>query len=192
MITTTALLNLFERTLMEWLNEPPRWRENGELIEVTAGPRTDFWRKTHDGGIRDNGHFYHRSVNGDFRAGVKVSGRYAGQYDQAGLMVRLDKTCWLKCGVELLNGVQQASAVVTRNWSDWSVVPLANPPAIWLDVVRSGATLEVSYSLDGQATTMIRQAHLTEVARLDVGIMIASPTGPGFSATFEGFSVTDV
>lgn len=177
---------------MQWLNEPPRWRESGELIEITAGARTDFWRKTHDGGNRDNGHFYYRSFSGDFRAEVKVSGRYAAQYDQAGLMVRLDETCWLKCGVEFLDGVQQASAVVTHDWSDWSVLPLANPPAIWLRVVRSGATLEVFYSLDGQAFSMIRQAYLTETARLDVGVMIAAPTGPGFSATFEGFQVAEV
>lgn len=177
---------------MEWLNEPPGWHRTGDLIQVTAGARTDFWRKTHDGGIRDNGHFYFRSVDDDFRAEVKVSGRYAGQYDQAGLMVRLDEACWLKCGVELLNGVQQAGVVVTRDWSDWSVMPLANPPAIWLRITRSGTTLEVFYSLDGQAYTMMRQAYLTEAVRLDVGIMIAAPTGAGFSATFEGFRVTDV
>ncbi len=175
---------------MRWHHEPPEWRVEGRSITVTAGPKTDFWRKTHDGGIRDHGHFYYRPVTGDFTAEVKVTGQYADLYDQAGLMVRLDETTWMKCGIEFVDGVQHASVVVTRDWSDWSVLPLANPPAIWLRVVRHGPTVEVFYSLDGGEYTMIRQAFLTEEPAVDVGVMIAAPTGNGFTATFEGFTVS--
>src|SRR5512133_1752957 len=160
---------------MEWLNEPPAWQENGDALTITAGPRTYFWRKTHDGGVRDSGHFYYRTIDGDFSAEIKVSGAYAGLYDQAGLMVRLDEKTWLKCGIEYLDGVQQASVVVTREFSDWSVLPLANPPAIWLRVSRHEATLEVRYSLDGTNYTLIRQAYLTEAPTLQVGPMQAAP-----------------
>ncbi|MGH7822923.1 MAG: DUF1349 domain-containing protein, partial [Candidatus Binatia bacterium] len=65
---------------MEWLHEPPLWRMEGETIHVTSGPKTDFWRKTHYGFIRDTGHFYHRPVPGDFTAEVKVTGRYRDLY----------------------------------------------------------------------------------------------------------------
>jgi regulation of enolase protein 1 (concanavalin A-like superfamily) len=175
---------------MQWHHEPPAWRIDGDRITAQAGPKTDFWRKTYDGGMRDHGHFYYQPVTGDFKAEVKVSGEYASLYDHAGLMVRLDETRWMKCGIEFLNGVQHASAVITRDWSDWSIVPLANPPAIWLRVVRYAATLEVSYSLDGQVFTLIRQGHVTEEPTVNVGIMIAAPTGDGFAATFEGFRIT--
>jgi uncharacterized protein len=174
---------------MEWLNEPAAWRQDGDVLTVTAGPQTDFWRKTFDGGLRDSGHFYHRTVSGDFTAEVKVSGAYADLYDHAGLMVRLNEQTWLKCGVEYLDGVQQASAVVTRDCSDWSVLPLANPPAIWLRVSRHEATLEVRYSLDGTNFTLIRQGYLTEAPALMVGPMLAAPTGQGFQAIFEGFTI---
>ena len=39
---------------MEWLNEPPEWSEADGTLTVATGDRTDFWRKTHYGFIRDN------------------------------------------------------------------------------------------------------------------------------------------
>lgn len=174
---------------MQWLHEPPAWKADGDAIRVTVGSGTDFWRKTHDGGRRDNCHFYWQTVTGDFTLDAKVTGAYASLYDQAGLMMRLDEGVWLKCGIEYLNGVQQASVVVTHDWSDWSVAPLLNPPAIWLRATRRGGTVEVAYSLDGQDYTLIRQAYLTEAPALQVGLMAAAPTGPGFEVTFEAFKV---
>lgn len=175
---------------MQWFNEPPEWRLDGNTLTARAGAQTDFWRKTHDGGVRDHGHLYYQVVEGDFTAQVKVAGDYTDLYDQAGLMLRLDPTVWLKCGIEYVHGVQHASVVVTHDWSDWSVVPLENPPAIWLRVVRHGPTVEVHYSLDGLSYVMIRQAYLTESPSLWVGPMLAAPTGGGFVAAFEGFRVS--
>lgn len=174
---------------MQWHNEPLAWRADGDVLIVTAGAKTDFWRKTHDSGVRDSGHFYFRPVTGDFVAQVKVSGQYAALYDQAGLMVRLDETTWLKCGIEYVNGVQYASTVVTRDWSDWSIRPLDNPPAIWLKLERHGATMQVYVSTDGVAFEMIRQAYLSEQATQLVGPMLAAPTGDGFAVRFDGLSI---
>ena len=103
---------------MEWLNEPPQWTRGGSMIRLEVEPETDFWRKTHDGGVRDNGHFYFERAEGDFSAQVRLSAEYSAQYDQAGLMVRLDETTWLKCGIEYVDGVQFASTVVTRDLLD--------------------------------------------------------------------------
>jgi len=175
---------------MYWLNEPPSWRADDNTISAQAGEKTDFWRKTHDSGMRDSGHLYYETVTGDFTAQVKVAGQYADLYDQAGLMVRLDETTWLKCGIEFVGGVQYASSVVTRDWSDWAICPLANPPAIWLRVVRHGGTVEVSVAVDGSKYEMIRQAFLTDEPAVSVGLMFAAPTGKGFAVRFEDFSVT--
>jgi regulation of enolase protein 1 (concanavalin A-like superfamily) len=165
---------------MQWINPPAVWQHDGNQIIVTSDAKTDFWRKTHYGFIRDNGHVY---------AG-QVSGQYATLYDQAGLMVRQDETTWMKCGIEYVEGVQYASAVVTRDYSDWSVSPLdGSPAAFWLRVKREGGSLEVEYSLDGSAYTLLRVAYLTD-APVWVGIMQASPQGDGFTATFEDFTVT--
>jgi hypothetical protein len=175
---------------MNWYNEPAVWTAKGDAIIVTADPGTDFWRKTHYGFIRDNGHFCYQELARDFRCEVKVSGAYAALYDQAGLMVRVDAERWIKCGIEFVDGVQYVSAVVTRDFSDWSVVALPGSPAsLWLRVVRTGPAVEISYSLDGSSFTMLRLAYLAEVEQMQVGPMCAAPQGPGFPVTFEGFSV---
>jgi uncharacterized protein len=175
---------------MHWLNEPPSWQTEGDTITVKAGPQTDFWRRTHDNGRRDSGHFLYEQITGDFTAQVKVSGDYVGLYDHAGLMVRLSETVWLKCGVEFVEGVQYASAVITHDWSDWSIRPLDNPPSIWLKVVRHGGSVEVYFSTDGVKFDMIRQGYLTEEPTVGVGMMFAAPKGDGFTVRFDDFTVT--
>ncbi len=175
---------------MKWLNEPPNWKMHNNTIEVASTPNTDFWRKTSYGYIRDSGHFYYQQFKGDFVAEVKISGKYQDLYDQAGLMVRLDEANWLKCGIELVERMQQISAVVTRDYSDWSMVAIPdNPAAIWLRIIRKGSAIEIYYSLDRQQYTMLRMAYLTLAEAVDVGIMCASPEGKGFVTVFEEFSI---
>jgi hypothetical protein len=106
-------------------------------------------------------------------------------------MLRLDETVWIKCGVEFYEGMQHVSAVVTRDYSDWSIIPaLHNPPALWLRVKRMGDAVEIHYSFDGEVYAMLRLAHLTLAPTLLVGPMCASPEGQGFEARFEGYHIT--
>ena len=94
---------------MHWFNEPETWLAEGDVIRITTDAETDFWRKTHYGFIEDSGHFLYEQVTGDFVAHVKFAGAYSDLYDQAGLMVRVDATTWLKCGIEYVQGRQYAS-----------------------------------------------------------------------------------
>jgi uncharacterized protein len=163
---------------MQWLNEPFNWKIQDTTIEVISTQNTDFWRRTHYRFIRDTGHFYDQQLTGNFIAEVKVSGKSQNLYDQAGLMIRLDEKNWLKCGIELVEGVQQISAVVTRDYSDWSVVPMPNNPAlIWLRVTRQDSAIETHYFLDAQQYTMLRIAYLTLAATVNVGNYVCFTTG---------------
>ncbi|EAW34120.1 DUF1349 domain-containing protein [Lyngbya sp. PCC 8106] len=178
---------------MQWYNEPPQWTEDQNKIQVLSGAKTDFWRTTHYGFIRDNGHFYYQEVLGNFTAEVKIIGEYQDLYDQAGLMIRQDENTWLKCGIEFVNGVQQASVVVTRDYSDWSVVPLSqNPEWIILRLKRNAEAVEVEYSLDGDRYILLRLAYLSTQEKLQVGLMCASPDGEGFSVTFEELKFSEL
>lgn len=175
---------------MQWFNEPTHWKNSNGTISVTTNKETDFWRVTRHNFIADNAHFYYQTVEGDFTATVKFTGEYQDLYDQAGLMVRQDEKVWLKCGVEYLHGVQQASAVVTRDFSDWSVIPLNdNPQSAWIRLQRIGTAFEVSFSADGEDYMMIRECYLTDAPSLQVGIMCASPKGDGFTTTFEQLTI---
>jgi regulation of enolase protein 1 (concanavalin A-like superfamily) len=175
---------------MQWHSEPPNWQANEGRITVTVAGGTDFWRKTHYGFIRDNGHFGYIPIEDDFVVEVQVTGAYRELYDQAGLMLRSDAEHWIKTGIEYVHGVQYVSAVVTNDFSDWSVAPLAgSPPTIWLRVVRKAEAVEIFYALDGATYTLLRLAYLPPSPRIDVGVMCAAPDGSGFEVAFEGFQV---
>ncbi|HEV7436338.1 MAG TPA: DUF1349 domain-containing protein [Pseudorhizobium sp.] len=73
-----------------WLNEPTKAKASARELSVTTDAKTDFWRETHHGFVRDNGHFYAFQAEGDFTAQVRIRAHIEHLYDQAGLMVRLD------------------------------------------------------------------------------------------------------
>ena len=174
---------------MQWHHEPPAWHPENNRVTVQAGAKTDFWRVTRHAFINDNGHFYSQPFTGDFTAEVKFKGAYIAQYDHAGLMVRENERTWVKCGVEYVDGKPYVGAVITRDFSDWSIMPLLEDTPIWLRVMRIESAIEVYFSSDGSAYSMIRQGYLSESETLDVGIMCASPVGDGFDVTFEGLTV---
>jgi len=186
---TTFASALFPQ--MNWFNEPASAKPSGEQLTVVTRPKTDFWRKTFYGYTTNNGHFLYLHVSGDFVLQAKVAGHYKDLYDQAGLMARIDDTNWLKCGIELVDGIGHASVVVTRDYSDWSTVQgITTKSPVWWRLVRKGVSLEALYSLDGNAYTSIRLGYLPLQNSVDVGLMCASPEGQGFAATFEDFRLT--
>jgi regulation of enolase protein 1 (concanavalin A-like superfamily) len=175
---------------MNWFNEPHSWKEEDGKLTVIADPQTDFWRKTHYGFVRDNGHFYYERISGDFEVETEFRGKYEALYDQAGIMVRVDQTTWVKSGVEFVNGVHNVSAVVTRDFSDWSVVPLCSYPGfLRLRLKREGGTVIIEYRVDDGEWIMFRTAYFSSASELEVGRMVAAPDGPGFEATFIGFGL---
>ncbi len=44
---------------MHWLNAPKKATITAKNVQVQVDGGTDFWRVTHYGFIRDNGHFYY-------------------------------------------------------------------------------------------------------------------------------------
>jgi len=171
---------------MKWLNEPASAKQNGEQLTVMTKAKTDFWRKTFYGYVTDNGHFFSLPVTGDFTFESRVAGQYSSLYDQAGLMVRVDSSNWMKCGIELVDGIGHASVVMTREYSDWSTVRgVTSKEPIWWRVVRKSDSLETLYSLDGKNFTSARLGYLALPATANVGIMCAAPEGKGFEITFD-------
>ena len=176
---------------MNWFNEPASCFRDGEQLTIRTAPGTDFWRKTHYGFIRDNGHFLPHQVEGNFVAETVFDGAYRDLYDQAGLMVRENELIWMKAGIEFVGGVWNASVVVTRDYSDWSVVALEQSSEHFsLRIERDGGTFSVFYSESGQNFRLLRIAFLTETKNLRVGPMAASPEGSGFEVTFRRFILT--
>jgi uncharacterized protein len=179
-----------EAAIMRWSHEPKQWSAKNGVVTATVDPGTDFWRVTHYGFIRDNGPFYFEEREGDFEATVHVTGKYRELYHQAGLMVRIDEKNWIKTGIEYVNGVQNVSAVVTREFSDWSVVPRKdNPESVWLRLKRQGNFVQVEYSFDGSKYEMLRLAYFPPEVKAQIGMVAAAPGKESFSVSFDHFTV---
>lgn len=183
---------------LEWLNEPAEWSEEGSSFRVTTKENTDFWRETHYGFVRDSGHFRFARATGDFTAHVAFEGDYRALYDQAGLMLRLDERHWIKAGVEFVEGRRLLSCVVTREYSDWSTVPLAEAPnPVRLRLTRHGAAVRIDWSRNPGPNgpdlgfQMLRLAYLPARDPALIGPMCCSPERARFQVRFDGFRLDD-
>jgi uncharacterized protein len=174
---------------MQWRSEPRQWQALPDGLRLRTDPGTDFWRHTHYGFVRDNGHFRFETVHGDFELEATIAGSYRDQYDQAGLMVWTDDEHWIKCGIELVDGHELISAVVTNQRSDWGVAPRAEAARgtpFRLTLERKADAVTISY---GRSThpTMLRIAPFA-TGPTEAGIMAASPQGSGFEVTFTALA----
>jgi regulation of enolase protein 1 (concanavalin A-like superfamily) len=174
-----------------WLNPPTRWQRDSDVLTLSTDDATDFWRHTFYGFVRDNGHAYLTDICGDFTASATVVGDYRHLYDQAGLMLRVDERNWIKTGIEYTDGMMHFSVVVTREVSDWSVVPLpeARPEQeVAIRLTRHGDAVRIQYSIAGTPWQMARLAPFPS-SGARVGVMACSPARAGFQARFRGLEV---
>lgn len=180
-----------KRDDFRWSNRPERFSFGENTLHVRTADKTDFWRGTFYGFWRDNGHFFYRPVEGDFTVEVTVDGRYEELYDQAGLMLRLSESHWIKAGVEFVDGIANFSTVVTNDNSDWSVQTVSLPPSgLRVRATRHAESIRVQY-LDGNdgLWKIARLAYLPASRFIDVGMMCCSPQRSGFEVTFRDFQI---
>jgi regulation of enolase protein 1 (concanavalin A-like superfamily) len=180
---------------MVWLNEPPHWSADDGALTLRTGRETDFWQETHYGFRRDDGHFLHKAVSGDFDAELAVRLDPNAKYDQAGLMVRLGPGDWLKTSLEFEpDGPSNLGAVVTNaGLSDWSMQPATRFSGhLAFRIERRGADYTVHAAVDGGPLARIRLArlHVDQGGPILVGPYACSPTGPGCAVTIRSFHVT--
>ena len=171
-----------------WLNPPKNWSADGAQLRVTTDEKTDFWRKTQYGFIRDSGHFFGTEIAGDFTAQLHVAAQYSALYDQAGMMVRVDEQNWIKCGVEFSDGQLLLSTVFTLEKSDWAVsIAPAMPDGFWLRVTVAQGVIRVQYSTDGRRWPLLRLAPFPPAASYRVGPMCCTPERGGLEVVFSQF-----
>jgi len=199
----STLAELFKRPsgcpAPRWFCEPGRWAtdEGGLVLRIETDAGTDFWQRTHYGFRVDNGHLLFTEIRGDFTLSAHVRFQPVHQYDQAGLMVRLSESCWLKTSVEF-EGEEPArlGAVVTNaGFSDWSTQDFPREAReIWLRIHRTSGDYLVEASRDGRSFSQIRMAHLTEddgARPILVGPYACSPKGSGYVAEISAIELSD-
>ncbi|EFC41772.1 predicted protein [Naegleria gruberi] len=176
-----------------------------QTIQMTTKSEGDYWRITHYDFIHDDGDFlYLKSLNAqtnqNFEIQVSFKANYQNLYDQAGIMLRSGEKHWMKTGIEYVHGTSYASAVVTREYSDWSTNPLEKHNTddyFTIKVQLFKGDVRVDYSLDeGKTFHLLRIAHLfdqNESHPLQLGIFAASPTRKeGCQVEFKNLSITEL
>ncbi|MFF5175532.1 DUF1349 domain-containing protein [Micromonospora sp. NPDC000089] len=173
-----------------WLREPVRAERTAEghlLVEPAA--ESDFWRHTSYGFVHDDGPALLAPLPGG--AAVEVSFRldYHAQFDQAGVLVRVDERSWVKAGVEVSDGAPQLGAVVTREVSDWSVAPVPEWAGreVTVRVSRDGDAVTVRARVADEPWRLVRLAPLAPDAEALAGPFCCSPTRGGLTVRFTGW-----
>lgn len=161
---------------------------------MTTDPQTDFWQQTHYGFQRDNGHALLTDVDGDFTFTTRVRFQYAGQYDQCGIMVRVDDQQWIKVSLEYEDSQygRLGSVVTNLGYSDWATTDVSSKVnELWYRVQREGDDFTITYASDGQEWIQMRIAHLHGApSQLKVGFYACSPQDSSFTCTFDQASLT--
>lgn len=197
----------FARTSMDprlsWLYEPHTWRITGSRLRIEPPAKTDYWQTTHYGFQADNGPFLYAAVEGDFVIATRVSFYPAKQYDQAGLLVRISPSCWLKASIEYEpDEAPLLGAVVTNHgYSDWSTQAYPSDLSeLELRIRREGSDYIVDYlpvearlaDQAGEGWQQIRMAHLLEDDGLRpvlCGLYACSPIESGLAAEFHYLTI---
>ena len=177
-----------------WHYPPPAWGFNAKGLFVEPAAASDFWQRTHYGFSADNGHFLFQPCAGDFVVCTTVQLHPRHQYDQAGLMVRLNAECWLKTSVEFEpDTANRLGVVVTHHgFSDWSTQDLSpDVSEISFRLARTGSEFIVSARWAGGDWTQLRMVRLAcdPGATLAVGPYACSPKNAGFRCVFTELSV---
>ncbi|MEU4717247.1 DUF1349 domain-containing protein [Micromonospora purpureochromogenes] len=173
-----------------WLREPVRVeRTDGGDLLVEPGAESDFWRHTSYGFVHDDGPALLAPLPGGSAVEVSFRLDYGEQFDQAGVLVRVDERNWVKAGVEVSDGEPQLGAVVTREVSDWSVAPVPEWAGreVTVRVSRDGDALTVRARVDDEPWRLVRLAPLAPGAAASAGPFCCSPTRSGLTVRFTGW-----
>ena len=161
--------------------------------KLVTKPESDFWQRTHYGFRKDDGHCLLAQVEGDFAAMTCVKFDFRDQYDQCGLMIRVDDENWIKISAEREddNRSRLGSVVTNLGYSDWASQDISSDVRrVWYRVSRSQQDFLIEVSFDGSQWNQLRVAHLHRCPEvLEVGIYACSPKGNGFRCRFHELAI---
>jgi hypothetical protein len=171
----------------KWSTEPKLSRVVDERLEVEALEGSDYWEKTLYGFQRASGHALLTAWSDE--SAVEVSFSLDGLtelYDQAGLMLWHSDSQWIKAGVEINDGVPHLGAVVTDEFSDWSLAPVPE----WAGAI---VTIRASRAMDAvilrarvgdAAWRTLRVARFAHPEGKSAGPFVCAPQRAGLKVAF--------
>ena len=176
-----------------WRNAPPAHAIKAGGVSLLTGSKTDFWQRTHYGFQRDNGHCLLKRLSGDFTLQVRTAFEPNAQYDQCGLLARIDTDNWIKCSMEYETPhLSRLGSVVTNfGFSDWASQDIDSAPkSMWYRMSGTGQDFLLEASPDGNVWQQLRVTHMhSHKDTIDAGIYACSPVGHGFPCAFDNIRI---
>ena len=181
----------FETADAEWFHEPT-WRVDGDELVVDADEGSDLWRHTSYGFVRDSAHALLRPLTVGEACEVDVHASMAEQFDQAGLLLRVDEQLWLKAGLELADGRLGLGVVMTDGRSDWSTAPVDDWAGTWVRIRVSLAddSVTVRARPEGGDWQLVRLVPFDTSRPALAGPYVAAPSRSGWTARFRAWQTT--
>ncbi|MCA9459797.1 MAG: DUF1349 domain-containing protein [Nanoarchaeota archaeon] len=177
-----------------WFNEPTFEVSNNRLFIITS-PNTDFWQKTHYNFQRDNGHCLLTKIRNNFSITVKTEFYPQKQYDQCGLIIRINSENWVKASIEYEteNHSRLGSVVTNFGFSDWATIDINSKiNSMWYRIQSKQNDILIEFSDDGKTWKQLRITHLqSKYEELDIGIYACSPMNSSFKSIFDNFIIED-
>ena len=146
------------------------WAVKESKLLLAPPPKKDFWRKSYYQPllVKDDGPFLYKTVSVmdlpvTIETSFTITGNTTSQFDQGGIMIRLDHEHWLKTGIEIVDGQARLSCVVTNCFSDWSTQMFPRPEIkirVHILPQQGGSFVVEAAPLDSEEWAFIRIAHM--------------------------------
>ena len=161
-------------------------------LAVTAQEGSDAWLRTAYDFINDSEHALLAPLAHGSAVEVEFTADFEAQFDQAGVFLRAGGERWVKAGLELVDGVVGAGAVVTDRYSDWSVgaVPEWLGRRVCVRVSWAGDALTVRAGVVGEPLRLLRVAPFPGSLTVSAGPYVAAPSRAGLTVRFHAWRVT--
>ncbi len=174
-----------------WTEEPVSAHYDDGVLTVEAREGSDAWRTTSYGFVHDDAHALVVPLDDGTAMEVDFVLDYGEQFDQAGIMLRVNEANWIKAGVEVSDGVPQLGAVVTRGVSDWSVAPVPEwaGQVVTVRASRDGDAVTIRARSEGEDFRLVRLAPLDPHAPVQAGPFCCAPTRAGLTVRFLDVTV---
>lgn len=178
-----------------WTNEPVSEAvdEYGHLV-AEAAEGSDYWLRTMYGFERDSGHAYLTPWQQEDAMEVTLRLEdFDGLFEQGGLMVWHSPSKWIKTGFEINDGIHYIGAVVTDEYSDWSLFPI---PQGWMgqeltirvSVIEDAILIRARVADSNWVT--LRAARFPYAGDLQAGPYLSAPDSAGLTIRFTDWAFT--
>lgn len=176
-----------------WTHSPTAVVERGSDLLVTAAEGSDAWRITSYGFVHDSEHALLAPFPVDSAVEVEFTAAFTGQFDQAGVFVRVSAEHWVKAGVEFSDGMPQLGAVVTAPRSDWSLAPVPHwaGTRVLVRVSRSDDALTIRARSGHGDLQLVRVVPLDAGLEASAGPFVCAPTRAGLTVTLHAWRTVE-